>query len=96
MKKLILGLAAAGLLLGVNVARADDDGHCVFQGNVVSISQIQLNVQKLGYNNIKSIKLTDNCTYKVKAYDTTSQKWELFFDPVSGNLIGKEKEGWFD
>lgn len=71
---------------------ANKQDSCVFQGKLLSASEISKNTQTLGYkvcSKHQAIKL-DDCIYKVKAEDKAGQKWKLYFDPITGNLISKK------
>ncbi len=96
MKKLVCGLATTALLLSFNIAKADSDD-CVIQGTIVPTSQIEQAVKTLGYTPVKEyfesdVKLNDDCIYKVKAKDASGQKWKLYFNPTTGQLISKKMD----
>ncbi len=91
MKKLVCALATAGVLFTLNAAYADDA--CMLQGTAVPVSQIQSSISAMtGYTLVKTIKLNDDCVYKAKVKDASGQEWKLFFDPMTGNLLGKSKD----
>ena len=98
MKTKLLSAVIVGTLAltAATVAKAEET--CQLQGNAVSTDQILKSVQDQGFSlnqkNIqKTIKLNDECTYRVKAKDTkTGQSFKLFFDPLTGNLIGKKPD----
>lgn len=74
---------------------------CIIQGNITPPTQILQTIQNMGYTPIKgiftkSIKLSDSCIYKVSARDQTGQKWKLYFDPITGNLIAKKQDDFWD
>jgi hypothetical protein len=93
MKAKLLSAVVVGALslTAASVAYAGDV--CTLQGTAVAPAQILKSVQDQGYtikDKIfqKAIKLNDECTYRVKVKDKTGQEMKLFFDPLSGNLIG--------
>ena len=91
MKKIALGLVAMGALCGFNAAYADDP--CQLQGTAVPVSQIQTSINGMaGLSLVKAIKLSDHCVYQAKVKDASGQKWKLFFDPITGSLIGKSQD----
>ena len=88
MKKLALGFLAAGLIAGVGMANAST---CTLAGNAnaVAVSQIQTNLQTAGYTTSKTPMMHD-CVYRVTAQDQSKKTWTLYFDPLTGNMIGKK------
>jgi|ERR1700677_1498240 len=85
MRKLALGLIATGLIVGMSLANAST---CSLQGTAVPASQVKSSLQGLGYTPSKTVTM-NNCVYQVKAKDQSNKKWTLYFDPLTGNMIGK-------
>jgi len=86
MKKLALGFLASGLIAGMGMANASP---CSLAGNAVPVSQIQTTLQTAGYTTSKTPAMHD-CVYHVTAQDQSKKTWTLYFDPLSGNMIGKK------
>lgn len=86
MKKLALGFLATGLIAGMGMANASP---CSLAGNAVPVSQIQTNLQGSGYTTSKT-PVMHNCVYRVTAQDQSKKTWTLYFDPLTGNMIGKK------
>lgn len=92
MKLRLAGIAVVGAFCISFSGLALADDACVLQGTAVPISQIEKSVQDSGYTVTKKIKLNDSCVYKVKVKDKTGKKSKLFFDPLTGKLIGKKSD----
>lgn len=86
MKKLASAFLATGLITGMGIANAST---CSLAGDAVSVSQIQTNLQTAGYTTSKTPMMHD-CVYRVTAQDQSKKTWMLYFDPLSGNMIGKK------
>lgn len=84
MKSFMIGVVSAVLILASGIANA----RCILQGTAVPISQVQNSLASLGYTTSNSVVM-HHCFYRVTARDQSNQKWNLFFDPLTGNLVGK-------
>ena len=84
MKKFALAILATGLIAGMANASP-----CSLAGNAVPVSQIQTNLQTAGYTTSKTPMMHD-CVYRVTAQDQSKKTWTLYFDPLTGNMIGKK------
>ncbi len=82
-------LLAIFCLSCITVAKAEKPV-CMFQGTLIPASQIEKNVQSMGYTVLKT-KL-DECIYQVKVKDSSGQKWKLFLNPTTGKLIAKKSK----
>lgn len=102
MKSKILMILLSGVCIFSSSICIADHHHgyerqCVFEEKILSPSQIEKNTQSLGYSVVneyfeRHIKLEKGCIYKVKARDEFGQRWKLYFDPITGELIGKKRD----
>lgn len=86
MKNLLLSVAAVGLMAGVGIASAST---CELAGTPVTVDQVQSGLESQGYMTSKKVKM-HNCVYQVSAQDSSKKTWTLYFDPLTGNMIGKK------
>ena len=84
MKNLLLSIVAAGSMIGVASAST-----CMLAGTAVSADQVQSGLEGQGYTTSKQVKM-HNCVYQVSAKDQSNKTWTLYFDPLTGNMIGKK------
>jgi hypothetical protein len=60
------------------------------QSNWLSEAQMQAKVQALGYK-VKTFKVSGSC-YEIYGWDKAGGKAEVYFDPVSGNVVLSKAE----
>ena len=82
----ILTISTTGL------AFASGDTECVAtpKSEWMSKEDLTTKVTEMGYD-VRRVKTDDNC-YEVYAIDTDGKKVELYFDPVSAELVKSESD----
>ncbi|UVE18386.1 PepSY domain-containing protein [Pseudomonas sp. LS44] len=83
---LLLGLVAASPL-----AFADPQCTTADKATWQDQTKFQDNLKSQGYD-IKKFKVTSTNCYEIYGWDKDKRKVEIYFDPVSGNIVKQEVE----
>ncbi|MCY1267823.1 Peptidase propeptide and YPEB domain protein [compost metagenome] len=87
MHKLLL----LGLVIASPLAHADPQCTTADKAQWQDQTQFQDNLKSQGYE-IKKFKVTRTNCYEIYGWDKDKRKVEIYFDPVSGNIVEQEVE----
>ncbi|MCP8686700.1 PepSY domain-containing protein [Marinobacterium sedimentorum] len=77
------------LLLGATQAMADPVCTDAARDTWIPADQMQQNIINQGYS-IKKFKETRTGCYEIYGYDSEKHRVEIYFNPVSGDIVKKE------
>jgi len=86
-------VATAGIAGFANLAAADNDAlKCTSAAQSAWMSQDATKdlLKQQGYQDVRTIKVTEGNCYEVYAIDAQGEKVEVYLDPTNGSLVAKE------
>lgn len=89
MRRIVFTAAALSLLAAVPAFAEEPSCAAQPKDSWMSIEAITQKATDLGYT-VKRIKTTNNC-YEIYGIDKAGTKQEVFMDPVSGAVVGRDE-----
>ncbi|MCX5513110.1 PepSY domain-containing protein [Kaistia algarum] len=83
---LLLALAGTSLVFAAGTAMADPACTKEPQSAWMSQEAMKAKIAELGYQKIKTFKVTGSC-YEIYGYDKNNKKAEVYFNPVDGSIV---------
>ena len=89
MRKIALSLLLASFVAAPLAAQAAP--HCTAEAKDKWLSEdaMKAKVAALGYERIKTFKVSGNC-YEIYGYTRDGKKAEVYFNPVNGDVVKSE------
>ncbi len=89
MRSITFGLALAGALIVPLAAQANPTCTTEPKKNWMSEDAIRARIAALGYQKIRSFKVTESC-YEIYGSNKEDKLVEVYFNPVTGEIVPSE------
>jgi hypothetical protein len=92
MRKIALSLMLASFVAAPLAAQAAPQCTAEAKDKWLSEDAMKARVAALGYERIKTFKISGNC-YEIYGYTKDGKKAEIYFNPVNGDVVKSEIGG---